>query len=173
VAEVEDDKALVERANAGDEDAFEELYRRHRNWVVALAHRFTRDRDEALDVLQDSFAYLLAKFPGFELTASLRAFLYPVVKNLSLDRIRRRRPTVDVSELADELPAVEAPSLSDVGRILATLPETHREVVLLRFVDDLRLQDIAAALGIPLGTVKSRLHYAIEALRRGRAGEQP
>jgi RNA polymerase sigma-70 factor, ECF subfamily len=64
VAEAEDDADLVERANAGDEDAFGELYRRHRRWVVALAFRFTRDRDDALDVLQDAFAYLLAKLPN-------------------------------------------------------------------------------------------------------------
>jgi RNA polymerase sigma-70 factor (ECF subfamily) len=168
VTAVEDDAALVARANVGDEAAFEEIYRRHRAWVVALAVRFTHDRDEALDVLQDAFAYLLGKFPGLALTSTLRAFLYPVVKHLSLDRRRLRRPTVDPADVEDELAAPEPQTSSDVLRLVATLPEAQREVVLLRFVDDLSLQEIADAVGVPLGTVKSRLHHAIEALRRAR-----
>lgn len=164
--EGEDDAALVARAARGEERAFEELYRRHREWVVRLAFRFTGDRAEALDVLQDAFADLWSRLPGFVLTSSLKAFLYPVVKHLSLDRKRRRRPTVDVSDLADVLPAADVSAGSDLARMVALLPETHREVVVLRFVDDLSLPDIAAALGLPLGTVKSRLHYAIETLRK-------
>jgi RNA polymerase sigma-70 factor (ECF subfamily) len=170
VGRPDDDATLVERAGTGDAGAFEEIYRRHRDWVAALAYRFTNDRDEALDVLQDAFAYLLAKLPAFVLTASLRAFLYPVVKHFCLDRRRRRRTTVDIDDVADRLPAPETPVTSDVGRLLAALPEAHREVVLLRFVDDMTLQDIAAALDLPLGTVKSRLHYAIEVLRRKHGG---
>jgi RNA polymerase sigma-70 factor (ECF subfamily) len=165
-----DDADLVARASAGDGDAIEEIYRRHRDWIAALAYRFTHDRDDALDVLQDAFAYFLAKLPDVVLTASLKAFLYPVVKHLSLDRHRRRRPTVDVDDLADRLAAPERAMPSDVGRLLASLSEEHREVVLLRFVDDLSLQDIATALDLPLGTVKSRLHYAIDVLRRRAAG---
>lgn len=162
------DEALIERANRGDAAAFEALYLRHRDWVVSLAYRFTADRDEALDVLQDAFAYLFRKFPGFQLTASLRSFLYPTVKHLSLDRVRRRRPTVDVDDLADELPLHE-PTASGaepgLTRALDEMPAAQREVVLLRFVDDMSLEQIAASVGVPLGTVKSRLHHAIRALR--------
>jgi RNA polymerase sigma-70 factor (ECF subfamily) len=170
VSHAEDDAALVARANGGDADAVEEIYRRHRDWIAVLAYRFTNDRNEALDVLQDAFAYFLAKLPDLVLTSSLRAFFYPVVKHLSLDRQRRRRPTVDVDELADRLAAPERALPWDIGRLLSSLSEEHREVLLLRFVDDLSLQDIAAALDLPLGTVKSRLHYAIDVLRRRAAG---
>ena len=58
------DLELVERANRGDVDAFELLYRRHRDWVVALAERHTGSRDDALDVLQETFAYLFGRFPA-------------------------------------------------------------------------------------------------------------
>lgn len=165
MAEQSDDE-LVARANRGEAAAFEALYERHRDWVLAQAERWTGNRDDALDVLQDVFAQLFSRFPGFALTAQLKTYLYPAVRHLSLDRIRRRRPQVDVDSLADSLPApptIEAGS--DLHRLLATLPAAQREVLLLRYADDLSLPQIADALGIPLGTVKSRLHNALLALK--------
>ena len=166
------DEPLVAAANAGDAAAFEALYERHRDWVLRLACRFTQDHAEALDVLQDTFTYLLRKFPGFTLTARLTTFLYPVVKNVALARRRKRRPhSVAPEELAaatltappDPLPG--AADLSELAGVLATLPEGQREVLLMRFVDDLALAEIAVALEIPVGTVKSRLHNALATLR--------
>ena len=167
------DETLVEHANRGDEAAFEAIYRRHRDWVLRLAWRFTGDRDEALDVLQDAFAHLFGKFPGFVLTGSLRGYLYPTVKHLSITRARRARPTVDIDLLADRLPSPTAPagdSAAELAGDVAALPAAQRHVILLRFAHDLSLQEIAVALAIPLGTVKSRLHNALDALRRRRAG---
>lgn len=160
------DLELVERANRGEVEAFEALYRRYRDWVVLLAERFTGNRDDALDVLQDTFAYLFGRFPGFVLTAQLKTFLYPVVRNLSLDRVRRRRPEVDVDELTDTLPAPPVATGGDLGRVLDSMPAPQREVLLLRFADDLSLAQIGEALGIPVGTVKSRLHAALAALKK-------
>jgi RNA polymerase sigma-70 factor (ECF subfamily) len=159
------DLDLVARANRGEVEAFEALYRRYRDWVVALAERHTGNRDDALDVLQDAFAYLFGRFPGFVLRAQMKTFLYPVVRNLSLDRVRRRRPEVDVDTLADILPAPPVTAASDLGHLLAAMPAAQREVLLLRYADDLSLAQIAEALGIPLGTVKSRLHVALGALK--------
>src|SRR6516162_9556790 len=85
------DQQLVARINAGDAAAFEVLYFRHRDWVVNLAHRFTGNEDLALDVMQETFLYLLRKFPGFHLTANLKTFLYPAVKNLSIAAARKAR----------------------------------------------------------------------------------
>ncbi|HSP99016.1 MAG TPA: sigma-70 family RNA polymerase sigma factor [Candidatus Dormibacteraeota bacterium] len=159
------DLDLVARANRGEVEAFEALYRRYRDWVVALAERHTGNRDDALDVLQDAFAYLFGRFPGFVLSAQMKTFLYPVVRNLSLDRVRRRRPEVDVDTLADILPAPPVTVAGDLGRLLAAMPAAQREVLLLRYADDLSLAQIAEALAIPLGTVKSRLHVALGALK--------
>ena len=164
------DEELVARANSGDAAAFEALYRRYRDWALVQAERWTGNRDDALDVLQDAFAYLFGKFPGFALTAQMKTFLYPVVRNLSLDRVRRRRPEVDVDALAETLPAPPASdSGGDLQRLVAALPGAQREVLLLRYADDLSLQQIAAAVGVPLGTVKSRLHTALAAVRRAAA----
>ena len=84
------DRELVRALNAGDVSAFDALYYRYRDWVVRLAHRFTGNADDALDVLQETFSYVFRKFPGFRLTASMTTFLYPVVKNLSIAARRKR-----------------------------------------------------------------------------------
>jgi RNA polymerase sigma-70 factor (ECF subfamily) len=163
------DQELIAAINDGDAAAFEVLYFRHRDWVVALAHRFTGDSDSALDVLQETFLYFLKKFPGFKLTAHLKTFLYPAVKNLS---IAARRKTQRAQSTEAELQQIEnvaaqaaSPETGELSVVLANLSEEHREVLLLRFVDGLSLGEISEATGIPLGTVKSRLHYALELLR--------
>ena len=161
------DEELVEAVNRGDESAFEALYYRYRDWVVGLAHRFTGSRDDALDVLQGTFAYLLEKFPGFRLTASMTTFLYPVVKHLSIDARRRSTRYVSDEEIPDTATAAEAAGTErqELAAVLRSLAEGQREVVLMRFVDGMSLEEIARALSIPLGTVKSRLHNALRSLR--------
>ncbi|MGQ0628901.1 MAG: RNA polymerase sigma factor [Phycisphaerales bacterium] len=173
------DEALVAAINAGDPRAFETLYRRHRDWVVRLALRFTRDEADALDVMQETFEYLLRKFPGFTLTARLTTFLYPAVRHNAMALARKRHGALRLSAGEGEpggvpLPAAptsSGPSSAETERraglaaVLSCLPEAQREVVLLRFVQDLSLEEIGLALGIPTGTVKSRLHHALNTLR--------
>src|SRR6266516_1184353 len=83
------DLQLIAAINAGDAAAFEALYFRHRDWVVNLACRFAGSEDLALDVMQETFLYFLRKFPGFRLTANLKTFFYPAVKNLSIAARRK------------------------------------------------------------------------------------
>lgn len=164
------DLELVAAINGGDPEAFEVLYLRYRDWVVGLAYRFTGDSDAALDVLQETFLYFLKKFPGFRLTAKLKTFLYPAVRNLSI-AARRKAARFQSSEpeLAqiEQTPSPEVSSApkSELEAALSSLPEEQREVLLLRFVDNLKLSEIAEAAQVPLGTVKSRLHNALQALR--------
>lgn len=164
------DAELVNAINQGDHAAFEMLYRRHRDWTVNLAFRFTGDEALALDVMQETFLYLLRKFPGFELRASLRTFLYPAVRNLSIAARRKAvRCQADSSE-EDTLSRLPAPEVAaspgeNLAVMLGGLSEDHREVLLLRFVDGLSLSEIADATSTPLGTVKSRLHNALKLLR--------
>jgi RNA polymerase sigma-70 factor (ECF subfamily) len=163
------DLDLVADANRGDGTAFEVLYYRYRDWVAGLAFRITGHREDALDVLQETFAYFFGKFPGFELTAQVKTFLYPAVRHLALGRLRKRRPAMALPDDGLMPTAAADPhagqGLAAVEDLLAPLAPAEREVVLLRFVDDLPLADIAEALGIPLGTVKSRLHNALRKLR--------
>ena len=167
---MESDEELIESANKGDAEAFETLYYRYRDWVFRLTWRFTGNREDALDVLQETFAYLLKKLPGFQLTASMTTFLYPVVKHISLTVRRRSRPHVSDEEALSEIAASASEDTPDVraelAAVLRGLPEEQREILLMRFVDDMSMEEISSALNIPLGTVKSRLHNALHRLRQ-------
>ena len=169
---MDSDQELIELVNEGDTDAFEALYYRYRDWVYHLAWRFTGNQQDALDVLQETFTYLLGKFPGFSLTASMTTFLYPVVRHISLTiRNKSRRFTSDeeiLSELTAPVLKDTQSSRSELAAVLAVLPDEQREVLLMRFVDDMSLKEIATALNIPIGTVKSRLHHALRTLRHDR-----
>jgi len=163
------DQQLVSDGNRGDASALEALYLRHRDWVASLAMRFTRDREEALEVMQEAFLYLFGKFPGLVLRAKLTTLLYPAVKNIALARRRKRRE----GAIGEHDPAggegVGSPEADrlrgDLAAAVGALPDGQREVVLMRIVDGMAVADIAMALSIPEGTVKSRLHHALAALR--------
>ena len=165
------DDELIASLNAGDASAFDVLYFRYRDWVVNLAYRFTGDREISLDVLQETFLYLARKFPGFRLTAQMKTFLYPAVRNLS---IGARKKTQRFQSSEEELQVIEnTPAVEDAFReneplsaVMAQLSEEHREVLLLRFVDGLSLGEISDALTIPLGTVKSHVTRGRERLLR-------
>ena len=171
------DEALVQTCNEGDAaqaaQAFEALYLRHKDYVLRVALRFVSDTDTALDVLQETFAYLLRRFPptgeGLVLSAKLTSLLYPVAKNTAITALRKAGRFPSGDEEPDDLPGGEraepAGDTGDIRKALADLPSGQREVLQLRFVDDLSLQEVAGVLDIPLGTVKSRLHLGIARLR--------
>ncbi len=158
---------LITAGNAGDRRALEALYRDHSPWVLALAGKLTGSRDDALDVHQETFVYLYSKFPGFELRVPLRSFLYPVVKHRSISLLRRHRRPIDVIEYRSMYPRTVSaqPRGRDFERLTAGLPSGQRDVIVLRYGLGLRLGEIARVRGIPLGTVKSRLHSALKSLR--------
>lgn len=163
------DGELVDALNAGDASAFNALYYRHRDRVARLALRFTGNHADAMDVLQETFAYLHRKFPGFCLTSSMTTFLYPAVRNLSIEMRRKRRRETSSDDALVHLPAPHVDPRDDraeLAAVVGSLSSAQREVVLLRFVDDLTIDEIATALDIPAGTVKSRLHHAIRALQQ-------
>lgn len=167
---MESDEKLIQQINDGDLDAFETLYIRYRDWVYRLAYRFTRDEELAQDTVQETFIYLLKKFPGFELTARMTTFLYPVVRFTAIGMLRQRQRHAGIGQPPEEI-AIPAPENTDTSRrdlaaAMAVLPDPQRETVLMRFVDGFSIDEIAAALRIPAGTVKSRLHKALQTLRK-------
>jgi RNA polymerase sigma-70 factor (ECF subfamily) len=165
------DHDLIAALNAGDAAAFDALFFRYRDRILRLAYRFTANHADAQDVLQETFAYLYKKFPGFRLTASMTTFLYPVVRNLSLEIHRKKRTATTASvDLLADLPGFDIgdqidQTRADLAAAMKNLSPEHRQTVLLRFVDDLTMEEIAAATAVPVGTVKSRLHHAVAAMR--------
>jgi len=185
-----DDPELIERANRGDGSAFALLYRRHRNFALRVALRMTGDPDSAADVVQDAFLWWIKQFPGFTLRSAVTTYLYTLIRSRAIDFARRRgvrlRAIDDESSgagrsLAAMLGArgeadggdvaggdfAEDDALLRVMHALDRLPFAQQEVLLLRFGHDMRDEQIAEALGIPLGTVKSRLRLGLATLRTG------
>ena len=166
---METDQQLLEDAAQGDTQAFAVLYNRYRDWVYRLAWRFTGDQDLALDVLQETWLYVIKKLPGLKLTAKLTTFLYPAVRHLSLNAMRAKKRFMGGPEVLEELPASLPHSqkldLEDLAGVLGRLPRHQSQVMLMRYVDDMTIAEIAQALSIPDGTVKSRLHHALKSLR--------
>jgi RNA polymerase sigma-70 factor (ECF subfamily) len=168
------DEELVAHCNSGDREsataAFETLYRRHRKFVLRVATRYGADRDLAAEVLQDTFLHFLQRFPptgsGVALTARLTTYLYPIARNLTVDAMRRSGRLTASALAPDEIAVSEPDAERDVASLLRRLPADRRELLVLRFVDGMSLAEIATALEIPLGTAKSRVHTAIQELRK-------
>ena len=159
-------KAEGDFAVSNDVAGYESLYRQHRDWVFKVAYRFTGNRDDSLDVLQEVFIYLLNRFPTLELRANLRTFLYPAIKHISLGIKKKKGRTVSIDGMLEE-PAkvVITEHTSELVAALECLAPDIQEVIILRFVDDMSIDEIAESLEVPAGTVKSRLYRALQHLR--------
>ncbi len=164
------DEELIEAARQGDDPSFEILFDRYSRYVLLLAARFGVTGDAANDLLQETFLVFYRKLPSFEMRARLTTFLYPTVRNLSLKKRIRGPRWLFLDEQA--VSAARVPPQSDlvegrdtIVKLLFSLSDAQREVLLLRYVDGMSLKEIALAVGIPEGTAKSRLHHALAAIR--------
>lgn len=168
-------EALVRAARDGDREALGELVRRYHGPLIAYLTRLGGDRELAFDLAQEAFCRVCLRISSLENPAAFRVWLYRTAHNLFLDHGRswyRRH----VSALAEPAGVEEGPDpgemavRSDEGervrRALRDLSPAHRAVIVLRYYDDMALSDIAGVLGVPVGTVKSRLHHAQRALAR-------
>jgi RNA polymerase sigma-70 factor (ECF subfamily) len=158
----EADAALVERARAGDQAAFEEVVLRHRRMIWSVCLRITVDRFDAEDAVQDALVAAWHHLGTFRGDAAVSTWLYRIAANAATAIVRRRRP-----EPTDELPTPGAPDFSQslvdgdlVQRCLAQLPPVFREALVLRELCDLSYDAVAAHQGVGIQTVKSRLHRA-------------
>lgn len=157
----EQDRALLVAHLAGDADAFSTLVRRHQDRLWAVALRTLADREEAADALQDALLSAYRSAGSYRGEAQVTTWLHRVVVNACLDRVRRAkaRPTV---ALPDEGPLDPRDRLQDretaidIEVALAALPAEQRAALVLVDVHGMPVLDVAAVLGVPAGTVKSR-----------------
>jgi RNA polymerase sigma-70 factor (ECF subfamily) len=163
---------LVVRCQAGDRTAFEELVGLYQSRLRYFLARMVGDDHAADDLLQDVW---LEVYRGVSRLADPGAFptwLYQIARRRALVVLRNRRPPpapLDGIDLADAEGEDDDYSAEDAERVHAALGQLapdHREVLLLRFVEGMAYEDIARVTGCPLGTVRSRIHYAKRALRR-------
>lgn len=170
------DRAIVERVAAGDQAALGSLYDRHGRAVYSLACRIVTDRADAEDVVQEVFAQAWRQAARYEpLRATVIGWLLMMTRARAIDRVRARsaRPVaagMELPDLPDFAPGQEAAaiSLESVERLkeaLRELPAAQRTAIELAYYDGLTQADIAATLGEPLGTVKTRMRSALQKLR--------
>ena len=172
------DEALLVRLTQRDEEALALLYDRHGRAAYALARQIVRDAERAEDVVQEAFLAVWRRAETFRLErGSARSWLLAVTRNRAIDAIRgaEQRAGRYVSVAVEELPLMapddpEGDTLRQVeGRLvrqaLAELPPEQREVVTLAYFGGLSYPEVAERMGIPLGTVKSRMRLALERLR--------
>lgn len=153
----------VARARAGDEAAYRWLLDRYRARVVRLAAHVLRHEGEAEDVAQEAFLRAFRRLPDFRGEGRFSSWLFGIAVRLCLDRRRSARWTREVPEDA-ALPPSSSPDAADtrllVGALLDRLSPPMRAALVLREMEGLDYDEIAATLGIPIGTVRSRLHAA-------------
>jgi RNA polymerase sigma-70 factor (ECF subfamily) len=166
-----DSPELLSRLRAGDRRAFEELIRTHQHRVYAVALRMLGNAAEAQDVAQEAFLRAHRGLAEFRGEARLSTWLYAIASRLCLNRLTRserrlaRHGEETLARLVDGAPgphqALERGELEEaLHRAIGELPEDRRIVVILRDVEGLAYEEIAEALELPVGTVRSRLHRA-------------
>ncbi len=172
-----EERAVILRLQQGDRQALAWLYETYKGAVYRTALAMTRDESVAEDILQESFIRLYLYAATLDPDRPLRPWLYRVTLNLVRDWSRKRRLGHPVEELMEWLSALAAPlpsmereverseAIALVRTVIETLPAAHREVVVLFYLEELSIEEIAETLDIPVGTVKSRLHYARRRLR--------
>jgi RNA polymerase sigma-70 factor, ECF subfamily len=179
--EKERDRELVRRAQAGDRRAFRELFDRHHKRAASVAYGVLKNSQDASDVVQEAFVKVYKHLDTFQGTSSFYTWLYRIVMNLSIDQLRRRKNQKPVeyddamlrnSDSADDtiLPrmldsnprktVIRRELMVRVEAALATLPEYHRQVIVLREVEGMSYEEMAEILEVPKGTIMSRLFHA-------------
>lgn len=183
---IPEDVKLVPRLQSGDARAFEELVRRHTGRLLRVARRFLDSEEDARDAVQDAFIAAFRSIGQFESTAMLSTWLHRIVINACLMKLRtrRRKPEEDIEKFLPRFledghqvePSVawdesaetmmqRAETVHLVRSAIQRLPETYREVLMLRDIEELTTEEVAEMLGITPNAVKIRLHRGRQALR--------
>lgn len=167
------DHALMRRVQRDEYDAFEELVDRYKTRLVNVIYRMLNDQNEAEDLVQETFLRVWTHRQDYDFSYCLSTWIYTIALNLAKNELRKRRKfkffsLLDMTEKGLELPD---PKLgpSALGHMLegaiGKLPGKYKEAFLLRDVEQLPYEEVAQILGVPLGTVKSRVNRARAVLK--------
>ena len=177
------DDVLVQKCKNGDLDAFDQLVKRYESKVYTLAYRFTGNHADANDLAQETFIRIYQALPSFRGDSSFATWLYRIASNVCRDELRRqqRRKKISLDEVMsqsgcnlslayDSESPEESLEKSELQRAvqncLNALSDEHRLILIMREIQGLSYEEIAAALDCSLGTVKSRLNRSRQALKQ-------
>ena len=178
------DVQVVDQFKAGDALAFEEIVSRYESKVMSLALRFTRNQEDAEEVMQDVFTTVYRKIEGFRGQSAFSSWLYRIVVNAAFMKLRKRKqdqtvPLEDILKQSQVVPALKSPEralvdsqtirnemLEALESAIRKLPDDYRPVFILRDVDGLTSREVSRILDLTVPAVKSRLHRSRLMLRR-------
>ncbi|RIW27613.1 RNA polymerase sigma factor SigW [Bacillus salacetis] len=174
----------IKQVLKGDQDAFAEVIELYKDKVFQICFRMLGNRHEAEDISQEAFIRAYVNIHTFNQKRKFSTWLYRIATNLCIDRIRKKKPdyyldaevtgtdglTMYSQIAADgQLPEEEVEEMelqAEIQRQILKLPDKYRSVIVLKYIDELSLQEISEILDLPLGTVKTRIHRGREALRK-------
>ena len=170
------EQLLVVRAQTGDEAAFAELVARYQPRLAYFVRRLVGDAHAADDVLQNVWLQAYTRLGQLRDARALVVWLYRIARNAVLAALRRERGWEELTaepaapEGSDEAGEFSAADAERIHAALGRLHPEHRAVLVLRFVENMTYEQIADVVGCPVGTVRSRIHYAKQALRQDMGG---
>ena len=177
------EKLLVLRAQAREEDAFQQLVIRYERRILYYVHRILGNDANRADVMQEIWLKVFLKIASLRSPEAFRVWLYKIAHDVAVSELRkqcRHEKTTSLTEQTangedasdwDELELLE--NAEQVHKALGKLSVPHREVLTLRFLEELDLAEMAEIVGCGVGTIKSRLHYAKSAMRKLLEGDRP
>lgn len=169
-----EEESLLRQLHEGERSAFEQVVRTHYEGIWRQQYLLCNDAELAADLTQETFLEAWRGIPGFQGRSSLRTWLYTIAARVWQRKVLRKRETL-LFPLTDTLPATDdAPEdvalhhveMEAITRALCDLPEELRAVLVLHYRQEMTHSEIAEALGLPLGTVKTRLYAGLTRLRR-------
>lgn len=165
--------SLIKAAQSGDNEALITLLREIENHVYRTAYYILNNEQDALDASQEALIRIYTKIETYEEKAQFKTWVQRIVTNICIDKFRRTKPTVSIEEhdfIFKDKSDVEADVLAnfamdEIRMAIEQLPEHHKTVVILRYLQDFSYNEIAASLDLPLNTVKSYLFRARQQLQ--------
>lgn len=170
---MDEDIRLLERYEAGEREAFDELVRKHQKPLYSLLYRMVSDHDDAADLLQKTFVKAFTGLPGFERRSSFKTWLYQIAinlaKNLYRDRSRVERVPLDDVVVKNDPRTIENLIAGEnrqlLRRAMAGLPEKQRLTLMLRVQENKKFEEIAGIMKCSVGTAKANYHHAVQKLK--------
>jgi RNA polymerase sigma-70 factor (ECF subfamily) len=164
---------LIRAAQSGERDALITLLREIESHVYRTAYYMLNNEQDALDVSQEALIRIYTKINSYEEKAQFKTWVQRIVTNICIDKFRKTKPTVSVdehemifsSEINVEHEVISTYVAQDIQEAIEKLPEHHRTVVILRYVEDFSYNEIAESLNLPINTVKSYLFRARKQLQ--------
>lgn len=174
----------IKQVLKGDQQAYSDIVSLYQQQVFQVCYRILSNRHEAEDIAQEAFIRAYTNLHTFDLKRKFSTWLFRIATNLCIDRIRKKKPDYYLDAevtgtdglnmyshvpSSNQLPEEEVERMELQERIqyeISCLPEKYRTVIILKYIEELPLQEISDILDMPLGTVKTRIHRGREALRK-------